>query len=170
MHLLQLPAEYAHPCFWWGCSRLNSRLKESPYYEPDIDKADFVFLAHKLPFDSTDQAPEMWAYIAQHYPYFNRSARPGRPARSLPALAQPGCETPARAPHSALITPACVHVHQVEKRQVRTFLHLNCDHGPGDCEYTRMPIERDDSSRPAAWNPAHPDRVVGHLQWNGARA
>lgn len=52
-------------------------------------------------------------------------------------------------------------------KQTRHFVFLTCDHGPGDCAYVRRPIHL--GQHPSWWDPVHPDRIVGHLQFNGMR-
>lgn len=55
--------------------------------------------------------------------------------------------------------------------QTRHYLTLFNDHGPGFTGYVEHPIRAEDPTGLVApwWGPASPDRVVGHLQYNGVR-
>lgn len=50
----------------------------------------------------------------------------------------------------------------------RHVIIMPCDHGPGDCTYSR-PIKRNSPEVPSDINPASPTRNVIHVMWNGQR-
>jgi hypothetical protein len=121
----------------------EARLRQTPHYTADGECADLFLVKNFLgSLRSSEWVLQLFHRIATEYPHWNRTESATRRREGSPSSAPP----------------------------IRHYILSPCDHGPGDCMYSRDERkERRGGAVPwEAINPASPTRRVGFLTLNGA--
>ena len=159
IHIYSLPDEMStNP---HGFSRLIAdQIRQSPYHEPDPDKADFYFILQRLFLhEETGAVGAMFDHIRTAWPYWNRSVASGQTRHYM--ARRPGLFCAHGLSCAVRRGTGAFAVRLSEALTAAAPQVLGGDHGPGD-QYAPRPLEM--GAYPDDWNPASPTRVVGHIQ------